>query len=65
MLDQNLFTFGVWSLVGLLQSSPGLLGSLSLLESLGKANHRHVLPFLALGFVVLLHVQDGTQHLTA
>ena len=55
VLDQDLFTLGVGGMVGLLQSPPGLLGNLGLLECLGKAHHWHVLPLLALAFVVLLH----------
>ena len=54
MLYKSLIALGVWGNIGLRKLACILLSHMCLLEGLGEAGHRHVLP-LALASVVLLH----------
>lgn len=54
VLYESLIALGVWGDIGLCQLGRSLLSHMCLLEGLGEASHRLVLP-LALAFVVLLH----------
>ena len=51
--DQGFLTLGIMGNIGLCQTALCLLSHLGLLESLGKAGHRHVLPLLLASEVLL------------